>query len=343
MSRALLADQVGPSNQTQPKIRALLKNQTVRYVLGRIVQAVGVLWAVYTVTFAILYLLPSDPVALRLGAGDVQVGQLSPAQLLAVKAQYGLDQPLYQQYLTQLGHLLRLDFGESIAQGVPVGHLLAQRLPSTLALGVTAIALALVLGVGVAYLAAYVGWRPLKGLLNRIPAVGVSLPPFFVGLLLIQLFAFSLGWFPATGSDGWKSLVLPATMMSIPTSAMLAQVLSRSLEDTLAEPYVVTARARGLSRGQIQFRHALRNASLPALTLLGLLLGATVTEAVVAETVFSRQGIGQLAQQAVLAQDVPVVQAIVVIAASIFVVLNLLIDLVYPLVDPRITHTPRVS
>ena len=333
---------IAPVNGWASRLSPTL-SPTLSYGLSRIAQAAGVLWAVYTVTFAILYLLPSDPVALRLAAGNVQVEELSPAQLLAAKAQYGLDKPLSEQYLSQLGHLLQFDFGESISQNVPVAHLLAERLPSTLALGATAVGLALIFGVGLAYLAAYARRRPVKALLNRLPAVGVSLPPFFVGLLLIQLFAFSLGWLPATGSDGPKALILPAVMMSIPTSAMLAQVLSRSLEDTLAEPYVITARARGLSRAYIQFRHALRNAVLPALTLLGLLLGATLTEAVVAETVFSRQGVGQLAQQAVLAQDVPLVQGIVVIAAAGFVLINLIIDLVYPLLDPRITHTPRVS
>ena len=318
-------------------------NPVLRYLLSRIAQAVGVLWAVYTVTFAILYLLPSNPVALVLAAGNVQVEQVSPAQLAQITHQYGLDKPVYQQYLSQLGHLVRFDFGDSISLNVPVIRLLQERLPSTLELGATAIVIALALGAGTAYLAAFVQWRPAKLLLNRLPAIGVSLPPFFVGLLLIQVFAFSLGWFPATGTVGWKSLVLPAVTMAIPTAAMLAQVLSSSLEDTLAQPYIVTARARGLSRGYIQLRHAFRNATLPALTLLGLLLGATVTEAVIAETVFTRQGIGQLAQQAVLAQDVPLVQAIVVIAAAGFVVINLVIDLVYPLLDPRIAHTPRVS
>ena len=169
------------------------------------------------------------------------------------------------------------------------------------------------------------------------------MPQFFIGLVLIQVFAFSLGWFPATGSEGWRSLVLPAITMSIINAAMLAQVLTRGLEDTLAEPYITTARAKGLSRTVIQFRHAFRNAALPALTLLGLLLGTTVTEAIVAETVFSRDGVGRLAQQAVLAQDVPLVQAIVVIAATAFVLINLLIDLIYPLLDPRIVHAARVS
>ena len=313
-----------------------------RYVAGRVLQAVVVLWAVYTLTFGILYLLPSDPVELQLAAANVQVNELSPAELAAAKQQYGLDQSLAGQYLDHLGGLLRGDFGQSISLHRPVGELLAERLPSTLALGAAAITLALVLGGGLAYLAAFVRVPWLKTLLNRLPAVGVSLPPFFVGLLLIQVFAFELGWFPATGTAGAGSLVLPAVTMALPTAALLAQVLTRSLDDQLAEPYVTTAAARGLSRQYVQARHALRNALLPTLTLLGLLLGATVTEAVVAETVFSRQGVGQMAQQAVLAQDVQLVQAIVVLAAAVFVVINLLIDLVYPLFDPRITHTPRI-
>ena len=314
-----------------------------RYLVSRIGQAVLVLWATYTVVFGILHLLPSDPVALLLAAGNVQVDELSPAQLAALKAEHGLDQPLYAQYFSQLWHSLHLDFGSSIALNLPVRQLLAEKLPSTLALGAAAITLALVLGVGIAYLAAFVRWAPAKVVLSRLPAVGVSMPQFFIGLLLIQVFAFSLGWFPATGSDGWRSLVLPAITMSIVNAAMLAQVLTRGLNDTLAEPYITTARAKGLSRTAIQLKHAFRNAALPALTLLGLLLGTTVTEAIVAETVFSRDGVGRLAQQAVLAQDVPLVQAIVVIAATVFVVINLIIDLIYPLLDPRIVHAARIS
>jgi peptide/nickel transport system permease protein len=315
----------------------------LRYVLGRLAQAVGVLWAVFTVTFVVLYLLPSDPVALLLAAGDLQVEDLSPEQLAALEAEYGLDKPVYVQYLDQLWHLVRLDFGDSISKHVPVSKLLHERLGSTVALGATATLFTLVGGVAIAYLAAWVQWRPAKILLNRLPAVGVSLPPFFVGLLLIQVFAFSLGWLPATGTDGWQSLILPALMMSTPTSAMLAQVLTRSLNDTLGEPYITTARAKGLSRNAVQARHALRNAALPALTLLGLLLGITITEAVVAETVFTREGVGRLAQEAVLAQDVHVVQAIVLIAATLFVAINLAVDLIYPLLDPRVVHAQRVS
>ncbi|GFJ95330.1 peptide ABC transporter permease [Phytohabitans rumicis] len=313
----------------------------LRYILGRLAQAVGVLWAVFTVTFVVLYLLPSNPVALLLAAGDVQVEDLSPEQLAALEAKYGLDEPVYVQYFDQLWQLVRLDFGNSISKNVPVSQLLVPRLGSTLALGMTAILLTVVVGVAVAYLAAYVQWRPARVLLRRLPAVGVSFPPFFIGLLLIQVFAFSLGWLPATGSDGWQTLILPAITMAIPTSAMLAQVLTRSLDDSLAEPYITTARAKGLSRHVVQARHALRNAALPALTLLGMLLGATVAEAVVVETVFTRDGLGRLAQEAVLAQDVHVVQAVVLVVAAAFVAINLVVDLIYPLIDPRVTHAHR--
>ena len=314
-----------------------------RYVSGRVFQAVLVLWAAYTVTFIVLYLLPSDPVQLLLAAGNVDVTQVSPDQLASLKHEYGLDQPVYVQYFTQLFNFVSGNFGESISKNVPVTQLLSQRLPSTLALGASAVLLAVVLGVGTASLAVFARVTWLKVFLSRLPSIGVSLPPFFVGLLLIQVFAFQLRWFPATGDKGPQSLVLPSIMMAIPTAALLAQVLTRSLEDTLAEPYVVTARAKGLSRSVIQWKHAFRNAALPALTLLGLLLGATLTEAVVAETVFTRNGIGELAQESVLKQDVPVVQAIVVMAAALFVIINLVIDLVYPLLDPRIVHGQRVT
>jgi peptide/nickel transport system permease protein len=315
----------------------------LRYLAGRVIQAVLVLWAAFTVTFVILYVLPSDPVSLQLTAGGVDAKDLKPAELHALQHQYGLDQPIVEQYWHRLVGFLHFDFGQSFTQNVSVGSLLSDRLPSTIALGVASVLLVLVFGVGLAYLSSYVQWTPARSLLSRLPAVGISLPTFFVGLLLIQLFAFNLGWFPATGTDGVKSLVLPAITLAIPGSAILAQVLTKSLNDTWREPYIVTARAKGLSRWSIQLRHAFRNAGLPALTLLGLLVGYTVTNAVVVETVFSRAGLGQLAQQSVLSQDTPVVLAIVVVAAAIFVVVNLIVDLLYSLLDPRVVTTARVA
>ncbi|MCW2747547.1 MAG: putative ABC-type dipeptide/oligopeptide/nickel transport system, permease component, partial [Nocardioidaceae bacterium] len=252
----------------------------------------------------------------------------------------GYDNPVIVQYFHQLFAALHLDFGQSVSRGQSVTSLLAENFPPTLALTTMALFFTVVIGGTLAFVSTYVGWRPLRSFLQRLPAVGVSFPAFWVGLLLIQLFSFSLGWFPATGSEGFSSLVLPALTMALPTAGMLAQVLIRGLEDTLSQAHIATARAKGLSRLAIHTKHALKNASLPALTILGVLVGLTVTNAVVAETVFSRLGIGRLAQQAVLAQDIPLVQGIVVLAAAIFVFVNLAVDLIYPLLDPRVLqHT----
>ncbi|HEV2638654.1 MAG TPA: ABC transporter permease [Actinocrinis sp.] len=313
-----------------------------RYLFERIGQALIVLWAAYTATFLILYLLPSNPIALRLSGANVQVQDLTPAQLAQLEAQYGLNKPVAEQYFSMLWNALHLNFGQSTSLSLPVSTVLAQRLPTTVTLAGFAVLFMLVLGFGVAYAAAWAQWRPAKAVLSRLPAIGVSVPSFWVGLLLIQVFSFDLGWFPSTGSNGLSSYVLPAVSMALPAGAVLAQVLTSSFERTLREPYIATARAKGLSRGAIQFRHALRNAALPTLTLLGLLIATAVTGAVIAETVFSISGVGRLAQQAVLSQDVPVVQAIVLVAAVLFVVVNLIVDLLYPLLDPRIAYTPKV-
>jgi peptide/nickel transport system permease protein len=316
----------------------------LQYLARRIAQAIAVLWAAYTVSFVVLYLLPSDPVSILLNQSGASAGRPSEEQIAQIQSQYGFDDPVLVQYLHQLVDALQLDFGQSVSRGQSVTSLLVDNLPPTLALTAMALLFTVVLGGLLAFVATYVQVRPLRSFLQRLPAVGVSFPTFWVGLLLIQLFSFSLGWFPATGSEGFSSLVLPALTMSLPTAGILAQVLIRGLEDTLGQAHIATARAKGLSRLTIHVKHALKNASLPALTILGLLVGTTVTNAVVAETVFSRLGIGRLAQQAVLAQDIPLVQGIVVLAAAIFVIVNLLVDLVYPLLDPRVLqHTSTRS
>lgn len=314
-----------------------------RYILGRAAQAVVVLWAAYTLTFVVLYLLPSDPVALQLGAAGIETDKLDPAQLQAAMARYGLDRPVLEQYFSSLWGALHGDLGTSIAKQRPVTELIGERIGSTLALSALAGTLSVVGGTTLAYLASYVRWRPARILLSRLPSVGASFPQFFIGLVLIQLFAFSLGWLPATGTEGFASLVLPAVTISLLTSSLLAQVLMRSFDDTLRQPYIATARAKGLSRAQVQWKHAFRNAALPAMTILGVLVGLTVTSAIVTETVFARNGVGKLAQESVVAQDVPVVLAIVALAAALFVMVNLIVDLLYPLLDPRIVHVPKVS
>ncbi|GLK99295.1 ABC transporter permease [Dactylosporangium matsuzakiense] len=310
-----------------------------RYVLGRVGQAVAVLWAAFTLTFAILYLLPSDPMQLQLAAAGIQQDSLSPEQYTAMRHRFGLDEPIWAQYWHHLSGAVRGDFGTSLTQGIPVTDLLGQRIGQTLLLSVCAAVVSLVTGTTLAYLATFVRWTWLRLLLTRLPALGASFPQFFIALLLIQLFSFQLGWFPANGHDGPATLVMPVATIAILTSSILAQVLIKTFDETLAQPYIATARAKGLSRSAVHLRHAFRNAALPAMTILGVLVGLTVTSSIVVETVFTREGLGNLAQQAVLSQDVPVVLAIVTIAASVFVAVNLVVDLLYPLLDPRISYT----
>ena len=171
-----------------------------------------------------------------------------------------------------------------------------------------------------------------------LPPLGVAVPSFWVGLLLLQQFSFHWTWFPAVGNEGWRSIVLPAVTLALPTGAQIAQLLAKSMQHTLHEPYIDTARSKGASRTRVHLRHALRNAALPALTMSGLLVGALLAGTVVTETVFSRTGLGRLTSASVAAQDIPVVQGLVLFGAAVFVVVNLVVDLLYPLLDPRIGH-----
>jgi peptide/nickel transport system permease protein len=315
----------------------------IRYVASRIGQAALVLWGAFTVTYLILYLLPGDPLSIMLSASGIQPDSLSPQQLAQARAQYGLDQGLVARYFSLLGHYLQGNFGLSLTTNEPVRQLLVERAAPSLDLAAGAVVLSVLSGFGFAYAVALVTWPPLRQFLKRLPALGQSTPVFWTGLLFIQIFAFDLGWFPATGNDGLQSLVLPAVTLAIPSGATYAQVLLRSFDDVWKEPFIVTALAKGLSRRQVQGRHVLRNALLPVLTLVGLQIGNLVFDAVLVETVFARVGVGRLAQDAVLRQDMPVVLAIVTLSAAIFVVINLIVDLLYPVLDPRIARTPRVT
>ena len=306
-----------------------------RYVLRRLGQAVGVLLAAYTVSFIVLDLLPGDPVS-AMAVGGLDGNPVDPAQLAALRHEYGFDKPVLVQFLDYLGRALRGDFGNSVATGRPVTTTIAEALPQTLELAGAALLIAVVVGAGIAMYGTYSRSRLVRQLLLSLPPLGVSLPTFWIGLMLVQLFSFRVHLFPAFGNDGVPGLVLPAVTLAVPTAAQLAQVLAKSLATTLAEPYIDTAKAKGAGPLRIQLRHALRNASLPALTLAGLLVGNLVAGSVVVESVFARNGIGRVTIQAVTVQDIPMVQAVVVFGSLVFVLVNLAVDLVYPLLDPRI-------
>ncbi|MFD3838536.1 ABC transporter permease [Streptomyces sp. NPDC058642] len=306
-----------------------------RYVIKRVAQAVGVLWSAYTVSFLVLDFLPGDPVTAMAGAG-MDSGDVDPARLAALRHEYGFDKPVLVQYADYLGRAVRGDFGDAVSTGRPVTATLADALPQTLQLTGAALLLAVLLGGGLAVVATYTSRRWLRQLLLSLPPLGVSVPTFWVGLLLVEAFSFRLRWFPAFGNDGLRGLVLPALTLAIPTGAQVAQVLAKSLLTALDQAYVETARAKGAGRWRVHLRHALRNASLPALTVVGLLVGQLIAGSVVVETVFSRDGLGRVTAAAVTSQDIPLVQGVVVFGALIFVATNLLVDLVYPLLDPRI-------
>lgn len=306
-----------------------------RYLARRLLLAAGVLWAAWSVSFAVLYLLPGDPVEI-MASGGLDAQDADPARVAALRHEYGFDRPVLVQYTGRLLSTLRGDLGRSVTSGRPVAGELAAALPSTLQLAGTALALAVTGGTALALLTAAARGVRLRRLLLATPVLGVCMPTFWVGLVLIQVLSFRFPVFPAFGNAGWRSLVLPAVTLALPTGAQVAQVLTRSLLATLDEPYVDVALAKGAGPGRVLLRHALRNAALPALTVIGVLVGVLLAGSVVVETVFSRPGLGRLTISAVTYHDIPVVQGVVMVGALAYVVANLVVDLLYPLLDPRI-------
>jgi peptide/nickel transport system permease protein len=308
-----------------------------RYVLRRVAQAMFVLWAAFTVAFVIMYALPSDPAQLLVGSDNA----VSSEQLDALREEFGLDRSLIAQYVGQLGDVVRGDLGRSLRSGREVTELIGEAIPPTAQVTGLALAMALIGGSTVAMVATATRSRALANLLLALPPLGVAIPSFWLGLLLVQQFSFNWAWFPALGNQGWRSVILPAVTLAVPTAALIAQVLAKSLQQTLREPYIDTARSKGATRSRVHLRHAARNAALPALTLAGIIVGNLLSGSVVTETVFSRSGLGRVTSQAVADQDLPVVQGLVLLGAAMFVTVNLAVDLLYPVFDPRIMRSPR--
>lgn len=311
-----------------------------RYLALRVLQAIWVLWAAFTISFVVLYLLPADPVSIAADAGGSGT-PVDKAAIAELQARYGLDRPLWEQYPDALGHALRGDLGHSIATGRPVTAAIGDAVPGTLGLTALALLFAVAGGVAVAFAATYTRRPWLRGALASLPSLGVAVPTFWTGLLLLQLFSFHWRLAPAFGGTGFAGTVLPALTLAVPIGAVLAQVLTAGLESTWRQPFVDVALAKGGSRWWVQRTHVLRPASVPAFTIAGVLVGNMLAGSVVVETVFARAGLGRLTQTAVLNQDIPVVQGIVLVTALVFVTVNLAVDLLYPLLDPRIAGRAR--
>ncbi len=309
-------------------------------LLRRVGQAILVLALAYTVAFVLLNALPGDAVLARYGNPDLG---LTPEQLDAIRASYGADRPIIARYFDSLWGFLRGDLGFSVHNGTPVAELLAEALPRTLVLAIIAIIAAIFLAVVIAFTASYGKGAWLRTIFRNLPPLFVSLPVFWIGIVFIQIFSFRLGLIPAIGAGPVQELILPVATLAIPIAAPLAQVLLRSIDEVSEQAFVKVVRARGASTSWLLWRNVAPNALLPALTMAGLLFGELVGGAIVTETVFGLNGIGSLTAQAVSQRDTAVLLAVVVIAAIVFVTINLLVDLLYPVLDARLRRSHRVK
>ncbi|MDR3437405.1 ABC transporter permease [Telmatospirillum sp.] len=310
-----------------------------RYLIERIGQAVIVLWAAFTVTFILLHVLPGDAILIKFQNPDLGLG---PQQIAEIRASYGVDRPLWLQYGHAIGSFLSGDFGYSIQAGVPVSESIRANLPPTLWLTGLGSLLAAVIAMIIAFAASLSPFAWLRALVRSAPALFVSIPTFWLGIALIQIFSFRLRLLPVIGAEGWRGLILPVTTLAIPISAPLAQILVRAIDDVATRPFVAVARAKGATHAWVLWRHVFRNALPPALTVAGVLFGELLGGALITETVFGLNGIGRLTQDAVNNQDAAVLQAVAVLSAVGFVVVNLGVDLLHPLLDPRLARKERV-
>jgi len=305
----------------------------LRYLASRFGQAVLVLWAAFTISFVLLQVLPGDAIMIKFQSPDLG---LSPEQIAQIRASYGVDGPLWQQYLHAIGNFLSGNLGYSVQEGVPVSEQLATSLPPTLRLATLGFALGAVIAVAIAFLSNLTSLAWLRSGLQALPSLFSAIPTFWLGIVLIQIVSFRLRLIPVINPGEWQGLILPVITVSIPISAPLAQILIRSIDEVQAQPFIAVARAKGASRSRVLWQHVARNAILPTMTIAGILLGKLLVWAIVTETVFGLNGIGTLTQQAVSNEDTSVLQAIVVLSATAFVVINLVVDLLYPLLDPRL-------
>jgi peptide/nickel transport system permease protein len=302
----------------------------IRYLAKRLGASIAVLLGVSLVTFILTFLVPTDPV--RLIAGRTA----TPATVESIRHELGLDRPLPLQYLRYLGHLAQGDLGRSYLQRTSVSELIGSRLPATMLLMAGAIACELLLGLPAGIFAATRRGRPVDRGTMVLSFVGVSAPQFVVGLLLLYLFAYRLGWFPLSGYGGLSHLVLPALTLGIAGGGWYSRMMRSSMIEVLRLDYVRTARSKGLGEPAVILQHVLRNAILPVIAMVGLDIGFFMSGAVVVESVFGWPGIGQLAWQAIQQLDLPIIMGVTLVAAAAIVLGNLLADLVTPLIDPRI-------
>lgn len=310
------------------------------FILKRLTTLLLTLWVASIVVFLVMEILPGDPALIILGINAEET------TLQALRAEMGLDQPAVTRYLAWLGGLLAGDLGESYTYSVPVSRLILDRLAVSLPLALIAISLSTMIAIPLGVLAAARRGRLSDWGVMGFSQLGVAIPNFWFALLLIMLFSVQFGWLPAGGFSGWdrgfwpalRSLTLPAIALALPQAAILARVTRSSVLETLGEDYVRTARAKGLSRTATLWRHVLRNALIPVVTIMGLQFSFLLAGTIIIENVFYLPGLGRLILQSIENRDLIVVRDLVVLLAGIVILINFLVDLLYALIDPRLRH-----
>jgi ABC-type dipeptide/oligopeptide/nickel transport system permease component len=303
-----------------------------RYLVRRLLLTVPVLLGVATLVFALIHLVPGDPAEAMLGESA------SAADLDQLRARLGLDAPLHVQYRDFLMGLVQGDLGTSFRYGTPVTGEIQQRMAPTMTLAFVAMVVAVVIALPLGVIAALGRGSWIDHAAMTLSLAGIAMPNFWLGPVLALVFAVGLGWLPVSGSGTWRHLVLPAVTLGAALAAVTARMTRATLADELREMYVRAARARGLSRARVVTRHALRNSLIPIVTILGLQFGSVLTGTIITETIFSWPGVGRLLIQAINFRDYPLVQGCVLLISVTYVSMNLLVDVVYAWLDPRIRY-----
>jgi len=302
----------------------------LRYLVRRVLLTIPVLLGVATLVFSMIHLVPGDPAQAMMGDGA------APQDVAELRKNLGLDQPLLTQYVAFLGRAVKGDLGKSFRTGQPVTTMIAERVPATAELALAAMIVAILIAIPLGVVAAVWRGTAIDYGAMTFALAGVSIPNFWLGPLLAIVFAIELGWLPVSGRGTPAHLVLPAISLGAALAAILARMTRATLLEELREPYVQAARGRGASRTRAVLRHAFRNSLIPIVTLLGLQFGAVLTGAVITETIFAWPGIGRLLIQSIGFRDYPLVQGCILFIAVTYVAVNLVTDLVYGVLDPRI-------
>jgi peptide/nickel transport system permease protein len=304
----------------------------LQYIAKRLLSTIPVLIGISLLLFVMLRSLPGDP-------AQVLAGQMAtPQEVENIRHQLGLDQPLYKQYVLFLGRLALLDLGRSARTQNPVIEEVWARLPNTLLLAVVAITLACLFGIPAGIISAVRPYSWIDYLVTSMGLFGISMPVFWLGLMLVVIFSVILQWLPAGGTGSWKNVIMPSFTLASFVVAFIARMTRSTMMETLSQDYITTARSKGLKEEVVVIKHALKNALIPIITVVGLQFGLLLGGAVLTETVFAWPGVGRLIVDSILARDYPMIQGVILIFGLLYILVNLLVDLIYAYVDPRIRY-----